>query len=290
MSDETQTLIETVDSRGLTLRLDAPAGQIKGVKILGTESKNGRTYPAQTLRDAVGLYEGAKVNVNHPRGPADGPRDYQDRLGVIRNVSAREDGLYGDLCFNPKHAIAEQLGWDAAHAPENLGLSHNVTAAVKRQGDKTVVERITRVNSVDLVADPATTKSLFEATEPKPLDKLTLAELRQHRPDLVEQITADQAAALAAAQAEAETLRAAVKGHEKHETIRRVLAEHHQPEPTAAFLEALAAAPDEAAIRRLVEDRAALARQAATHRPQSQAQGQAAAPITPKDFAAEIRG
>jgi hypothetical protein len=283
---ETQTLIETFDCRGLTLPIDAQAGTIKGVKILGTESRNGRSYPAQTLKDAAPLYEGAKVNVNHPRGPADGPRDYQDRLGVIRNVAVREDGLYGDLCFNPKHAIAEQLGWDAAHAPENLGLSHNVAAAVKRQGDKTVVEKITRVNSVDLVADPATTKSLFEATgtQEKPLDKLTLADLHQHRPDLVEQIHEDMAREL-------DTLRGHLATAQRREFIRRMMADRHMTEAlTQPFLEVLLAAKDEATVTALIEDRAALARQAATHRAQSQAQGQAAAPITPKDFAAEIRG
>ena len=36
-----------------------------------------------------------------------------------------------------------------------------------RQGDKIVVEAITRVQSVDLVADPATTRSLFESAAQK---------------------------------------------------------------------------------------------------------------------------
>ena len=61
-------------------------------------------------RQAAALYEGAKVNVNHPKGSPLAARDYQDRLGSIRNVAVREaDGLFGDLHFNPKHALAEQL-------------------------------------------------------------------------------------------------------------------------------------------------------------------------------------
>ena len=44
--------------------------------------------------------------------------------------------------------------WDAEHAPENVGFSHNVEARVGRRGERVVVEAITRVQSVDLVADP----------------------------------------------------------------------------------------------------------------------------------------
>ena len=53
--------------------------------------------------------------------------------------------------------------WDAEHAPENVGFSHNVEARVGRRGDRVVVEAIIRVQSVDLVADPATTRGLFES-------------------------------------------------------------------------------------------------------------------------------
>ena len=104
------------------------------------------------------------MNVNHPKGNPDGPRDYQDRIGTIRGVAVRPgEGLFGDFHFNPKHALAEQLIWDAEHAPENVGFSHNVEARSARRGERVVVEAITRVQSVDLVADPATTRGLFES-------------------------------------------------------------------------------------------------------------------------------
>ncbi len=109
------------------------------------------------------LYEAAKVNVNHPKGHPSAPRDYQDRIGVIRSVEVRAgEGLFGDLHYNPKHVLAEQLAWDAEHAPENVGFSHNVRARTTRRGDAVIVEEILAVNSVDLVADPATTSGLFE--------------------------------------------------------------------------------------------------------------------------------
>ena len=163
-----ETILEYTDCRGVTLRVNREAGLIAGVRVLGLESKNGRTYPKETASRAASLYEGAKVNVNHPTGNASGPRDYQDRLGVLRNVRVDAGGLRADLQFNPKHALAEQLIWDAEHAPENVGLSHNIEAKTSRKGGKTVVEEILKVQSVDLVADPATTRGLFEQATGQP--------------------------------------------------------------------------------------------------------------------------
>src|SRR5512135_1656583 len=144
-----ETLQEYIDWRGVPVTVDRAAGMIRGVKILGLESRNGRTYLPEALAQAVPLYERAKVNVNHPKGCPNAPRDYQDRIGVIRGAVVRPgEGLFGDLHFNPKHALAEQLIWDAEHLPENVGFSHNVEARVGRRGQRVVVEAITRVQSV----------------------------------------------------------------------------------------------------------------------------------------------
>lgn len=194
-----EMLCEFVDSRGVALRVDRQAGVLRGVKILGLESRNGRSYRPEALAQAAALYEGAKVNVNHPKGGPYAPRDYQDRIGVIRNVAARADGLYGDFHFNPKHALAEQLLWDAEHAPENVGFSHYVEARTARSGERVTVEEIVRVQSVDLVADPATTRGLFEG-QPGPCapgstsspQGWNVEELRLHRPDLVDALLCEQ--------------------------------------------------------------------------------------------------
>ncbi|MDZ4820468.1 MAG: hypothetical protein SGJ20_15990 [Planctomycetota bacterium] len=157
-----QRLSEYCDSHGVGLRIDRAAGLLRGVKLLGRHSRNGREYPPATLTRAAALYEGVKVNVNHPKGNPQAPRDYQDRIGAIQNVHARDDGLFGDLRFNPKHPLAEQLLWDAEHAPHQVGLSHHVQARTARRGETVIVEEILAVHGVDLVADPATTRGLFE--------------------------------------------------------------------------------------------------------------------------------
>ena len=156
---ETLTLIETAVLGG---QVDQQAGLVRDVKVVGLQSRNGRRYQRQALQEATQLYEGAPVYVDHGTGA----RSYRDRIGRLERVRLAEDGLRADLRINPKHELAEQLFWDAQHAPENVGLSHHVEARVRRDEDGTlIVEQIARVRSVDLVAEPATTASLFEGTD-----------------------------------------------------------------------------------------------------------------------------
>jgi len=270
-----ENLQEFVNSRGVQVRVDREGGIIRGVKLLGLRSRNGRQYLPTALTAAAGLYEGAKVNVNHPKGSPLAARDYQDRLGAIRNVSVREnEGLFGDLHFNPKHALAEQLAWDAVNAPENVGFSHNVEARTSRQGDQTVVEAILKVQSVDLVADPATTRGLYESAAPaateqlsEALQQLTVEQLRAARPDLVDVLAAQSAASLSELYSEVEHLRACRTKYQREALALRLLREYKLPDPYSAdsrtrpfvselFWETLLAAPGEPAMRALVRERA----------------------------------
>ncbi len=272
-----ETLQEYFSSRGVQMRVDREASIIRGVKVLGLESRNGRVYSAAALQAAVPLYEGAKVNVNHPRGNPTSPRDYQDRLGMVRNVLWREgEGLFGDLHFNPKHALAEQLVWDAEHAVDNVGFSHNVQARVTRQNDRASVEAIIKVNSVDLVADPATTHGLFEHNgEAAPqaatvtLTEANSEQLAAWRPDLVATIREQVDGELRTALAELDRLRAVEAVAIKRQQIQRLLTEYALPSLDAtdgwsrsivseAFVAALCDAKSEAALRHLIEDRTRL--------------------------------
>lgn len=272
----TEPLQEYVDSGHQSLRVDRTAGVIRGVKLLGLRSKNGRRYLESALAEAAALYEGAKVNINHPKGHPLSPRDYQDRLGVISGVELRpQQGLFGDLHFNPKHTLSEQLMWDAEHAPQNVGLSHNVLARTRREGDDTVVEVITRVQSIDLVADPATTEGLFEQAAATPLawDQLSLSELELHRPDLVRELCESQAAALEQLRTELDEAAAREATGRRRERIEELLQEHHLPplecgDETArritseSFVASLYGAADDTTLKKLVEERAALVRSA----------------------------
>lgn len=286
-SNMSELLQEYVDSGNHTLRVDRKSGVIRGVKLLGLRSRNGRRYQENALAEAVGLYEGAKVNINHPKGHPLSPRDYQDRLGVIRGVEFRaQDGLFGDLHFNPKHTLSEQLMWDAEHASQNVGLSHNVLARTARDGEDTVVEAITKVQSIDLVADPATTRGLFEqesgsdanrngGASPSAVawDELTVEQLALHRPDLLRELEQAHAVQLESLRHELDRAAASTATLERRGRILELLQEHHLPLPDSRyeasrritseqFVESLLNAADDNTLERLVEERAALVKSA----------------------------
>jgi hypothetical protein len=260
-----EPLQEYADSRGVTLRVDAHAGVLRGVKLIGLESANRRRYRPEALAAAVSLYEGAKVNVNHPKSDPLAPRDYRDRLGVVRQVEFRPgDGLYGNLHFNPKHELAEQLAWDAEHNPRNVGFSHNVLARLTRNGEQVLVEAITHVQSVDLVADPAATQGLFEQFTPEKagdgiagpqagapstddstaasdgneqlpasFSALTYESLLAYRPDLLEHHARDVTAPLHAQLQEAAAREAAQRARPRSTEQRNVLARNESTPTTA---------------------------------------------------------
>jgi hypothetical protein len=281
----TQPIQEYVDSGGEPLRVDRELGVIRGVKLLGLKSRNGRRYLESALAQAVNLYEGAKVNVNHPKGHPLAPRDYQDRIGIIRSVRLRPgEGLFADLHFNPKHNLSEQLAWDAQHAAQNVGLSHNVLAQTNQEGQETVVEAIAKVQSVDLVADPATSRGLFEQIAPAESthqvdeppatwEDFSVELVEIHRPDLVEELRRPLLEELQACRQQLEVLSARANGVKRREQILKLLREHNLPDPAETndtgrelvgqqFMEDLLGAPDEKTVQRLVEERAALVKSA----------------------------
>lgn len=189
-----ETQLVEYASNATKLRVDATTGIISGVKIIGHTSRNGRTYLPEAISRAKSKYENAPVNIDHAR-KADEPRGMRDRIGSIRAVEERADGLYGNLHLNPKHAMFEQVAWEAENNPGNFGLSHVANGRTKNAGGKTIVEEILSVTSVDLVTDPATTRGLFEHVEGTDQMELVEAlakvnELTTEAATLKEQLTA----------------------------------------------------------------------------------------------------
>lgn len=163
--------------------IDREAGVIKGVKILGTSSKNGREYTPQALREAAAIYEGLGVNTNHPsRETPNISRTVEEGVGWLENVTVKPEGVFGDLCIIRKHPLAEAIFEAAERKPDRFGLSHNASGeCVTRQG-KQIVESIKSVRSVDLVQNPATNQSLFESEDPVTMKTITFKKLIESLP------------------------------------------------------------------------------------------------------------
>jgi hypothetical protein len=136
---------------------------VYGVKVLGFNSQNGRVYDPKAIQDAVPLYENAPVNRDHK---TEAPL-FSDRLGWLQNVRFTPEGLYADFKFNPHAEGIESFLWFAENnGLGDVGFSHLVSGKSIADPDGTErVVRIDRVRSVDLVANPATTTTIFESKE-----------------------------------------------------------------------------------------------------------------------------
>ena len=142
--------------------VDNNSGIISGVKLVGFNSKNNRVYTKACLREALGLYEGKPVNLNHT--PVGDEVRVEDRLGKVTNVRMTDSGIYGDLHFLRTHPMSERILEAAEKMPELFGFSQRSIGTVKfNKNGPEEVSKIKNVLSVDLVSDPATTKSLMES-------------------------------------------------------------------------------------------------------------------------------
>jgi hypothetical protein len=148
--------------------VDAVAGIIRGVKIVGTHSRDGmRYYPPEVLAKYVALYNGKACNIDHTKD-GEKSRSMVDRFGWFENVKSKPDGLYADLRFNPEHPRAKEFVWWAKNNPRALGFSQDAFVRysdLAKPNEPRRVEEILHVHSIDLVADPSLTEGITESTK-----------------------------------------------------------------------------------------------------------------------------
>lgn len=170
-----------------TSKVDRENGIVGGVPLIGLVSLNNRRYLEEALRKSVGLYEGALIYINHVK-PGQS-RDVRDIAGVVRNAKFVEGkGLVGEAHYLKGDPAGEKLAALAEGGFPNVGMSHDAEGRVKRIGGENVVEEITAVNSVDVVHNPATTKSFREQTMKTTLRKLIEATPYKHTAKLLEML------------------------------------------------------------------------------------------------------
>lgn len=136
---------------------------MRNVAMLSEESKNGRKYGGKVQEDALPIFEGIKAYADHPtKANENEPRRIKEAIGRYKNVryDANSVKTFGDLHLAPTKLVTEYIIPIAQSDPTLIGSSINVYGRMDSKGN---VEKITKGNSVDLVTEPATTKSLYEA-------------------------------------------------------------------------------------------------------------------------------
>lgn len=136
-------------------------GRIFDVEIIRYgDSKNGRRYPEAVMRKSAPLYEGAKAYDHHRTDAELNTSTVQGLVGHYRNIEATTTGLKGQLHLLPSalhvaEALDSSLVNQAAGLPPLVGISHDVQTRSRRVGSITECMEILKVNSSDVVADPA---------------------------------------------------------------------------------------------------------------------------------------
>lgn len=135
---------------------------VENVALAGPQSRNGYQYTEEALRQAVDLYNGKPVFLDHA-GAGRSPlhRSTRDLVGSIIQPRYEAGRLRGDIRVVDTESGRTFLALVEAQTP-GVGMSHVVLA--ERSADGQRVERIQQVLSVDVVVNPATTSTFQEAT------------------------------------------------------------------------------------------------------------------------------
>ncbi len=203
-------------------RLDKEQGVAFGVAICGGVSANGRDYPAEVRDRDKGIYEGVQVYIDH----ADKERKVREWFGTIRNPRTRvsDRKTIGDHHYPKNSQFTAEYEERAEKFPESLGFSHVAVCETKRVNGRESITAMRRAESVDLVARPATNKSLFESHQGNPAMEDQLKELTEK---------------LAAATAEAATLKEQVTALTAENTTLKAEAKTLREQADAAAVAAL---------------------------------------------------
>lgn len=154
-------------------RVDRAAGVIHGVRICGEKSANNRVYPRKVREASCPKYEGAKVYFDHAPNQS---RRVKESAGWLSSVKADANGdARGDLNLLLTDPLTPKVLEAAERNPNQFGMSHVAECKTYFEGGVEYVSEIVRVESVDIVTDPATVNGIFEGKTT--VSKIKLSEL-----------------------------------------------------------------------------------------------------------------
>ncbi|MFQ5732304.1 MAG: hypothetical protein ACE5KM_10160 [Planctomycetaceae bacterium] len=148
------------DWRSADVVVDREQRAVRNIALTGLESVNGYRYSERALREALPLYEGKPVFLDHARNLARPfERSTRDLVGTVVNPRFADGRVRGDI-----QALDTEAGRTFIALSESrssaVGMSHVVLA--RRNAANTIVETIEEVVSVDAVVFPATSSTFGE--------------------------------------------------------------------------------------------------------------------------------
>ena len=297
---------QAMDGRLSEASLDKENCIVKNVAVLNETSRNcsyrggkGRRFALQARQAVANLIEGVKAYRNHQRKDEreamGGVRRAEDLIGKWSNGRVTESGqVRADLHYLRVPAVKDWVEAVVEQMPEVVGSSINAVGSsvyneTDRMEDVTMIEAL---DSVDIVTQPGSTRNLFESRteggqggpgedsegdDDVSIESVTLAQLREQRPDLLEAIIQEQEAmndtestikGLREQLAKAETEKKEIKEKLDELELKQKVAEREAAIEQAiseskldrayiseTFRAALSAAKDDETVKALLEDR-----------------------------------
>ena len=176
-------------------RVDRDACLVEGIILTSGISENGTYYSPEVVEESAPIFKGVQCYADHPR-PSETERSVRDVVGVI------EEAWHDDGRIRATMRLSRAHDWLLTMIGEDLvgDLSINAlgrTKVVRRDGR--VVREVTEISkaySVDFVTDAAAggrvdallRESAGYAEGLRLLERLTIDELREARPDLAENL------------------------------------------------------------------------------------------------------
>lgn len=160
---------------------------VRGVKVLGLESRNNRKYERSGVTEALERYEDAPLKTDHPKSEREArlAQSVLKTFGWLKNCRLESDGMYADAHLMRSHDFSERFMEVAERNPKVFVLSHNVDGDgyICNRTGKHIIESIPTVRSVDVVeyGRGGTNTSIFEGHEVRRTLKQTLLESKVKR-------------------------------------------------------------------------------------------------------------
>jgi hypothetical protein len=170
--------------------------------IADGKSANRTFYPTEVLDRAVPLFEGVKCYADHPIDRSGGSRSIRDIVGWFEEASRVPGGVQAKLCLLESEKWLKEKMVDAWKRGKPDLIQFSLFGEGRYKSSRvngevvSMVENIDRVLSVDAVSEGAAGGKLIQLINSKEeeekkvfeIDKMTLEELKELRPDLVESL------------------------------------------------------------------------------------------------------
>ena len=195
--------------------VDTRKGIVEVVFIKPGRSKRGNYYTKEVLKDAIQLFEGVKMYLDHqdPKDVNTKARSIKDWVATLKDVRQLEDGSLAGYAHPRSPEWREKvLEADREGYLNEMGLSIDAFGKARQELIEgkpcNFIERMVVARSVDVIPEASAGGALNRVVESDsgkeevvmdPFKDLTIDQLREVRPDLVELLESEVAAGVEAA-------------------------------------------------------------------------------------------